>query len=85
MALRRLRKIDPELNKKKFVLIKCPKCSKSRGGGAKYQSWKCFGCGYSMNRRNTRIQWDPNNPEEVGLGREVVDKKKDYKQEGLKG
>ena len=85
MVLLRLRKIDPELNKKKFVLIKCPKCGTSRGGEAKYKSWRCFKCNYVMNRRNTRLQWDPNNPEEVGLGREVVDKKKDYKQEGLKG
>lgn len=31
-----------------------------------------------MNRKNTRTLWDPDNPEEVGLGREVVDKKKKY-------
>ncbi len=75
----RLRKIDPELNKKKFVLIKCPKCRKSRGGESKHQSWKCFGCGYSMNRKNTRIQWDLNSPEMIGEGREILDKKKEYK------
>ena len=32
-----------------------------------------------MNRKNTRILWDPNNPEEVGNGRVAVDKKKPYK------
>ena len=28
----RLREINPRLNEKKFVLIKCPKCGQSRGG-----------------------------------------------------
>jgi transposase-like protein len=80
-----LRKIDPELNKKKFVLIKCPKCRKSRGGESKHQSWKCFGCGYSMNRKNTRIQWDLNSPEMIGEGRKILDKKKPYKEKEAKG
>ena len=85
MVLLRLRRPDPRLNKKKFVLIKCPKCGASRGGEAKHKSWKCFKCNYTMNRKNTRLLWDPDNPEEVGLGREVVDKKKPYNQEGTKG
>ena len=79
MVLPRMRKIDPRLNEKKYVLIKCPKCGQSRGGEAKHKSWRCFRCGYVMNRKNTRTLWDPNNPEEVGLGREAVDKKKPYK------
>jgi hypothetical protein len=32
-----------------------------------------------MNRKNTRILWDPDNAEEVGNGRVAVDKKKPYK------
>ena len=78
MVLLRLRRIDPSLNKKKFVLLKCPKCGSSRGGEEKHKSWKCFKCNYVMNRKNTRLLWDPNSPEMVGLGREVVDKKKPY-------
>ena len=78
MVLPRMRKIDPRLNEKKYVLIKCPKCGQSRGGEAKHKSWRCFRGGYVMNRKNTRTLWDPNNPEEVGLGREAVDKKKPY-------
>lgn len=76
--MRRLRRIDPRLNEKKFVLLKCPKCGQSRGGQSKYKSWKCFKCNYTMNRKNTRTLWDPDNPQEVGFGREVVDKKKKY-------
>ena len=76
--MRRLRKINPRLNEKKFVLLKCPKCGQSRGGESKYKSWKCFKCNYTMNRKNTRTLWDPDNPQEVGFGREVVDKKKKY-------
>ena len=78
MGVYRMRKIDPHLNKKKFVLLKCPKCGQSRGGEEKHKSWKCFKCNYTMNRKNTRLLWDPNSPEMVGLGREVVDKKKPY-------
>ncbi len=78
MVLYRLRNIDPRMNKKKYVLIKCPKCGQSRGGEEKHKSWKCFRCNYTMNRKNTRLLWDPNNPEEVGNGREAVDKKKPY-------
>ena len=74
----RMRKIDTHLNKKKYVLLKCPKCGQSRGGEEKHKSWKCFKCNYTMNRKNTRTLWDPDNAEEVGLGREVVDKKKKY-------
>ena len=79
MVLLRMREINPRLNKKKYVLIKCPKCGQSRGGEAKHKSWRCFRCGYVMNRKNTRILWDPDNAEEVGNGREAVDKKKPYK------
>ena len=32
MVLYGLRNINPRMNKKKFVLIKCPKCGQSRGG-----------------------------------------------------
>ena len=74
----RMRKIDPHLNKKKYVLIKCHRCGQSRGGEAKHKSWKCFKCGYTMNRKNTRPLWDPDSPEFVGKGREIIDKKKKY-------
>ena len=65
MGVCRLRRIDPRLNEKKFVLIKCPKCGQSRGGEAKHKSWKCFRCGYTMNRKNTKIQGRPDNPVEA--------------------
>ena len=78
MALYRVRSIDPLMNKKKFVLLKCPKCGQSRGGEEKHKSWRCFKCNYTMNRKNTRLLWDPDNAEEVGKGREIIDNKKKY-------
>ena len=78
MALYRVRSIDPLMNKKKFVLLKCPKCGQSRGGEEKHKSWRCFKCNYTMNRKNTRLLWDPDNAEEVGNGRVIIDQKKKY-------
>ena len=37
-------------------IIKCPKCYKTRAGESRYKSWKCFRCGYVMNKKNTKIQ-----------------------------
>jgi len=37
-------------------IIKCPKCYKTRAAESRYKSWKCFRCGYVMNKKNTKIQ-----------------------------
>jgi len=37
-------------------ILRCPKCYTTRAGESKYKSWKCFRCGYSMNKKNTKIQ-----------------------------
>jgi ribosomal protein L37AE/L43A len=37
-------------------ILKCPKCYKTRAAESRYKSWKCFRCGYVMNKKNTKIQ-----------------------------
>ena len=45
-------------------ILKCPKCYTTRAGESKYKSWKCFRCGYVMNKKNTKIQAETINVEE---------------------
>jgi len=37
-------------------ILRCPKCYTTRAGESRYKSWRCFRCGYSMNKKNTKIQ-----------------------------
>ena len=37
-------------------ILKCPKCYTTRAAESRYKSWKCFRCGYVMNKKNTKIQ-----------------------------
>jgi len=46
------------------VILKCPKCYRTRAGESRYKSWKCFRCGYVMNKKNTKIQAETKNIEE---------------------
>ena len=59
-------------------ILKCPKCYKTRAAEDKYKSWKCFKCGYVMNRKNTKIQARTINIEENQYVINELDKKKKY-------
>jgi len=61
-----------------FYVLRCPKCYTSRAGEVQYKSWKCFKCGYSMNRKNTRVQAKTITIEEVQYVIDKIDNKKKY-------
>jgi len=56
-------------------ILKCPKCYKTRAGESRYKSWKCFRCGYVMNKKNTKIQAETINIKENQFIIETLDKK----------
>ena len=43
-----------------------------------YKSWKCFKCGYVMNRKNTKIQARTISIKETQYVIDILDKKKEY-------
>ena len=59
-------------------ILKCPKCYKTRAGLTKNKSWKCFRCGYSMNKNNTKIQATTISVKENQEVIDRLDKKKKY-------
>jgi len=59
-------------------ILKCPKCYKTRAGLEKNKSWKCFRCGYVMNKKNTKIQATTISLEENQYVIDKLDKKKEY-------
>ena len=56
-------------------ILRCPKCYTTRAGESKYKSWKCFRCGYSMNRKNTKVQAKTINIEENQYVIDILNKK----------
>ena len=59
-------------------ILKCPKCYKTRAAEDRYKSWKCFKCGYVMNKRNTKIQARTISIEENQYVINELDKKNEY-------
>jgi len=56
-------------------ILRCPKCYTTRAGESKCKSWKCFRCGYSMNRKNTKVQAKTINIEENQYVIDILNKK----------
>ncbi len=61
-----------------FYVLKCPKCYTCRAAEDKYKSWKCFKCGYSMTKKNTKIQAETISIKETQYIIDLLDNKKNY-------